>query len=181
MLRSSLALTGATLLICGALAGCTTTAATAAAPAPFASATLLSGDGSARGSVTFHAIAGKLELKLDAEGLAPGTHGVHLHTAGSCTAPDFASAGPHLNPHGKMHGTDNPQGSHLGDLPNVTAGADGKATLVATLQGSAADAETQLFDADGTAIVIHATADDYRTDPSGNSGGRIACGVLLRG
>jgi Cu-Zn family superoxide dismutase len=182
MLRSSLAMTGATLLMCGALAGCTTADTNmSTSPSSLASASLMSADGSAKGTATLRQIDGKIELRLEAWGLTPGVHGVHLHTTGVCAAPDFASAGGHLNPHGKMHGTDNPQGSHLGDLPNLTAGADGKGILVATLQDNAAQADAQLFDADGTSIVIHAAADDYRTDPSGNSGGRIACGVLARG
>ena len=113
-------------------------------------------------------------------GLSPGAHGVHLHTTGSCTAPDFASAGAHLNPGGHQHGTSNPAGPHLGDLPNITVGSAGTGTVSATLSGTREDVLARLFDADGTAVVVHANADDYRTDPSGNSGGRIACGVLTR-
>ncbi len=91
-----------------------------------------------------------------------------------------ASAGGHLNPHGKQHGMENPQGSHLGDLPNLSIGADGKGSFSVPLNGSPAEIEALLFDADGTALVVHAKPDDYRTDPSGNSGPRIACGVLTR-
>jgi Cu-Zn family superoxide dismutase len=78
----------------------------------------------------------------------------------------------------KQHGTENPAGAHLGDLPNLVVGAAGTGTVSATLRGTRADVLKDIFDADGTAVVVHATADDYRTDPSGNSGGRIACGVL---
>jgi len=167
--------------------GCATTASDkadvtpTAATAPTGSATLTAADGSARGTATLVSEDGKLELRVSAQGLSEGVHGIHLHAVGTCTVPDFASAGPHLNPHARMHGADNPQGSHLGDLPNLTAAADGTATLTATLAGAPAEVEAQLFDTDGTAVVVHAGPDDYKTDPSGNSGGRIACGVLTRG
>lgn len=143
-----------------------------------AATTLRSADGSARGNATLTAAGGGLELKIDASGLPAGQHGLHLHMAGRCDAPDFASAGAHLNPNAKQHGSENPQGSHLGDLPNLAVAPDGKGSLTVSLAGSRAEVEPVLFDGDGTAIVIHATADDYRTDPSGSSGARIACGVL---
>ena len=119
------------------------------------------------------------EVSLSA-GFDPGTRGIHLHTTGKCDAPGFTSAGGHLNPQGHQHGTENPQGAHLGDLPNVTIGSSGGGTVSATLRSSRADALAALFDSDGTAIVVHAGPDDYRTDPSGNSGDRIACGVFSR-
>jgi Cu-Zn family superoxide dismutase len=110
---------------------------------------------------------------------------MHLHQVGRCDqggTPTFASAGGHYNPAGRQHGTQNPEGPHAGDLPNVTVGADGRLTLpdsgvVAVMNETA---RAGLLDPDGTALVIHAQADDYRTDPSGNSGARIACGVLTR-
>lgn len=162
------------------------TGAVAAAPAdashsPVASATLAAADGSPRGKAWIVAHDGRWELKVDAEGLPAGAHGTHLHMVGKCEAPGFTTAGDHLNPHGRQHGSENPQGMHLGDLPNLTAGADGKGSLTAPLQGTPAELQAALFDADGTAVVIHAAADDYRTDPSGNSGSRIACGVLTPG
>jgi len=186
-LASRLAMAAAMALASSAIGGCATAStppATPPAPPPpasLASATLLSPDGATKATATLVSVNGKLELRIAAEGLTPGTHGVHLHTTGACTAPNFASAGGHLNPHARMHGTDNPMGSHLGDLPNLMIDDSGKGSLTATLQDTAAEGEPQLFDADGTAIVIHAAADDYKTDPSGNSGGRIACGVLTRG
>lgn len=122
-----------------------------------------------------------LTLNVAATGISPGPHGIHLHMVGNCTPPGFTSAGGHLNPGGHQHGTDNPAGSHLGDLPNIVANADGTATLSAALRGTRAQIEGALFDADGTAVVIHASADDYKTDPTGNSGARIVCGVLKRG
>ena len=98
-----------------------------------------------------------------------------MHAVGKCDPPDFASAGPHWNPTGKKHGMSNPAGPHAGDLPNVVVKANG--VLGATLVLSAASMSS-LIDADGAALVIHAAADDNMTDPSGNSGARIACAVL---
>lgn len=171
------------LVAAASVVGCTTTASDEAGNAapPVASVALAAADGSPRGSATVAVKGDTVELHIAAKGLSEGVHGIHLHAIGSCTAPDFTSAGPHLNPHARMHGTDNPQGSHLGDLPNLTAAADGTAMLTATLAGTPAELEAQLLDGDGTALVIHAAPDDYKTDPSGNSGGRIACGVLTRG
>lgn len=123
----------------------------------------------------------QLSLVMTIAGVSQGTHGVHLHTTGNCEAPSFTSAGGHLNPGGKQHGMDNPMGRHLGDLPNLEVGASGTGTLTAELPGAPDWLLAEMFDADGTAIVIHAGPDDYKTDPSGNSGSRIACGVLKRG
>jgi len=96
---------------------------------------------------------------------------LHLHAVGRCEGPKFDSAGPHWNPAGRQHGHLNPAGSHLGDLPNLTVSANGRGALNFLVRGG-------LVDADGTALVIHAKPDDYRTDPSGSSGDRIACAVL---
>jgi Cu-Zn family superoxide dismutase len=144
-------------------------------------AAVQSADGAAKGQARLVRVGNRVRLRLQASHLPAGRHGVHLHAVGNCTAPDFASAGPHLNPHGRMHGMDNPQGSHLGDLPNLVIGRSGKGSLTAWLRGTPDELGAELFDADGTALVIHAGQDDYRTDPSGNSGGRIACGVIRRG
>ena len=120
-----------------------------------------------------------LQVRVEAMGMRPGAYGAHLHTTGRCDAPDFASAGPHWNPTGQQHGKNNPQGTHKGDLPNLTVGTDGRGSFEVTIPGaSIGGGPNPLLDADGAAVVIHAGADDYRTDPSGNSGGRIACGVL---
>lgn len=119
-------------------------------------------------------------VRVTVRGFAPGVHGVHLHQTGRCEAPDFTSAGPHWNPTNHQHGQLNPQGPHLGDLPNLEVRANGTGRIditVAVPAGTAAGVNP-LLDADGTAVVIHAAADDLRTDPSGNSGARIACGVL---
>jgi Cu-Zn family superoxide dismutase len=121
-----------------------------------------------------------VRVRVTVRGFAPGVHGVHLHQTGRCDAPDFASAGPHWNPTSHQHGRLNPQGPHLGDLPNLQVAANGSGRIdfaVPIPAGTAAGANP-LLDADGTAVVIHAAADDLRTDPSGNSGARIACGAL---
>lgn len=124
---------------------------------------------------------GSLVLRLDAQGVTPGAHGLHFHAVGSCEGPAFASAGPHLNPQARQHGHENPAGSHLGDLPNVTADSEGRIAANLGLSQDAALIEAALFDGDGAAIVLHGRADDYLTDPSGGSGERIACGLLRRG
>lgn len=141
-------------------------ATTAAVPFP-----VLGPNGEPRGIVSFFGDGRKTDIRVQAEGLPPGVHGIHLHMVGKCGGPDFKSAGAHWNPHGRQHGRDNPLGAHLGDLANLEAGADGKASASFSIDGDMADA-------DGTSLVIHAKADDYRTDPSGNSGDRIACAVL---
>ena len=143
-------------------------------------ATLRLASGLPGGTAQLLASGEQVNITVAVAGIAPGVHGLHLHMTGSCEAPDFASAGGHLNPTGQQHGTSNPAGAHLGDLPNLTAGSAGTGTISATLPGTREQVLAQVFDGDGTAVVVHAGADDYRTDPSGNSGGRIACGVLTR-
>jgi superoxide dismutase, Cu-Zn family len=114
--------------------------------------------------------------------LSPGDHGIHFHSVGSCVAassPVFSSAGGHYNPLGKQHGLSNPAGPHAGDAPNFTVGVDGKGKGSFTTDRITLTAgPTSLFDADGSSIVIHAGADDQTSQPAGNSGGRIACGVV---
>jgi Cu-Zn family superoxide dismutase len=162
------------------LAGCAASdSGTAASPAA-AFAQIKAPDGRILARAAVRAAGHSLRVRVDAAGLAPGTYGAHLHAVGRCDPPAFASAGPHWNPTSRQHGKDNPMGMHMGDLPNLVVGADGRggyeyAIADATLAGPSTDA---LLDADGAAVVIHAQADDYRTDPSGNSGPRIACGVL---
>lgn len=141
-------------------------------------ATLRLANGLPGGTAQLLASGSEVNISVAVVGIAPGSHAVHLHEVGSCEAPDFASAGRHLNPHNRQHGTENPAGAHLGDLPNVRAGSGGAGTVSATLQGRRDQVLAQLFDSDGTAVVVHAAADDYRTDPAGSAGARIACGVL---
>lgn len=123
--------------------------------------------------------AGAVRIRLNATGLRPGTYAAHVHAVGRCDAPDFASAGSHWNPQGRQHGRENPAGAHVGDLPNIVIGADGRGSIDARMDAaSLRKGANPMFDADGSALLIHAAADDYRTDPSGNSGARIACGVI---
>lgn len=117
-----------------------------------------------------------LVVTVVAKGLPKGEKGIHLHMVGQCEGPKFTSAGGHWNPHGKMHGRDNPEGAHSGDLPNITIGKKGAGKLKFDIPDMRLH---QLIDDDGAAIVIHAQSDDNRTDPSGNSGDRIACGVFV--
>ena len=166
------------LLMAAAVSGCQTVDE---APAQrLGQATLRLANGLPAGTAQLLASGARVDIAVALVGISPGPHGVHLHTVGSCEAPDFASAGGHLNPANRQHGTSNPAGAHLGDLPNATVGGNGMGAVSATLPGPTETVLAHLFDADGTAIVVHANADDYRTDPSGNSGGRIACGVLTR-
>ncbi|MDD3798017.1 MAG: superoxide dismutase family protein [Novosphingobium sp.] len=162
-----------------ALAACTTVEKSPAES--IASANIALANGQPAGTARIEARGGRLMLIVGLAEVSPGVHGIHLHAVGSCAAPSFASAGGHLNPAGRQHGIDNPKGRHLGDLPNVAVGSDGTGRLEITLDGTRETLRRELFDADGTAIVVHAGPDDYKTDPSGNSGGRIACGVFMPG
>ena len=145
-----------------------------------ATAQLHQANGAPAGTAVLAASGERLILSMAVVGLPEGVRGTHLHITGRCDGPNFASAGGHLNPGMRQHGTHNPAGSHLGDLPNLTVDSYGAGAITAVLPGPRGEVEAALFDSDGTAIVIHATADDYRTDPSGNSGPRIACGILTR-
>jgi superoxide dismutase, Cu-Zn family len=119
-----------------------------------------------------------LRVEISVKGQKPGERGVHLHTIGSCEGPKFTSAGPHWNPTNKMHGRDNPNGTHAGDLPNLLIGKKGRGSLRFDVPEARLDKANGLMDADGASIVVHALSDDHRTDPSGNSGDRVACGIL---
>ena len=115
--------------------------------------------------------------------LSPGEHGIHIHNVGKCEPPAFTTAGPHFNPTGAHHGMNNTQDAHphLGDLPNLVVGQDGKAKTTFVAKGvTLGDGPSSLFHDGGTALVIHAKADDLMSDPSGNSGDRIACGVITK-
>lgn len=142
-------------------------------------ATLRQANGLPAGTAQLFSSGSDVTLTVAVAGLSEGTRGIHLHTTGKCDAPDFTTAGGHLNPASRQHGIDNPAGKHLGDLPNIVTGTSGTGTFTANL-GARDTVFAALFDADGTAIVVHAGPDDYRTDPAGNSGSRIACGVISR-
>ena len=146
-----------------------------------AKADLLNAKGAPVGTATFSEKANGVQLDLKVSNLPPGPHGFHIHAVGRCQAPDFASAGPHFNPEGKQHGWDNPQGHHLGDLQNLNVGPDGKAKIRILVPGvTLGEGPTSLFHEGGTALIIHAKPDDGKTDPAGNAGPRIACGVVIR-
>lgn len=133
------------------------------------------------GKVTLREDGQQIKLRVEAHGLTPGLHGMHLHAAGKCEAPDFQSAGGHLNPTAMHHGHKNPQGPHLGDLGNLKIGDDRKGDLTVDVSGPEARLGLKGFleaNPTGLSLVIHASQDDETTDPSGNSGARVACAVL---
>ncbi|WP_342514165.1 superoxide dismutase family protein [Sporosarcina sp. FSL K6-1522] len=145
-------------------------------------APILNTEGNQIGEVSFTEEEDGVIIELAAEGLPPGTKGIHIHETGVCTPPDFTSAGGHFNPKKKEHGFENPKGFHLGDLPNIEVDADGKVSAKMkdneiTLKSGA---DNSILDRDGSALVIHEKADDYKTDPSGNSGARIACAAVTK-
>jgi Cu-Zn family superoxide dismutase len=147
---------------------------------PVLSADVRDAQGRTRARATAEQSGDSLRVRIEAVGMSPGAYGAHLHTVGRCDPPGFATAGPHWNPSGAMHGKDNPKGMHKGDLPNLMVGTDGRGSFEYTIPnaGLSGMLPNRLIDGDGASVVIHAKADDYRTDPSGNSGERIACGVL---
>jgi|SRR6516164_3263024 len=122
-----------------------------------------------------------VKIEVNVSQLPPGKHGIHIHAVGKCEGPAFTTAGGHLNPDAKKHGKENPEGPHAGDLLNLEVKADGtaKATLLDTMV-TLGDGPNSVFHEGGTAIVIHEKEDDYKTDPAGNSGARIACGVIQK-
>ncbi|HEX6165032.1 MAG TPA: superoxide dismutase family protein [Vicinamibacterales bacterium] len=124
---------------------------------------------------------GGVSIDLDVKGLPPGEHALHFHAVPKCEGPDFMSAGGHFNPANKKHGMQNPEGPHAGDMPNFTVDAKGnaKTTIVNKNVTTGAEANS-MYAAGGTALMIHAAADDMKTDPSGNAGARIACGVITK-
>jgi Cu-Zn family superoxide dismutase len=149
-------------------------------PPPSAGATLKDGNGAVVGSAVFLQQDDGIRILLDVKGLAPGTKGVHIHAVGRCEGPGFESAGGHFNPTNAQHGLENPKGPHAGDLPNIVVDATGRGHLEFT--DSRVNLKPQgpgsLLDGSGTALIVHQDEDDQRTDPAGNSGPRVACGVV---
>lgn len=151
----------------------------AAAAGPTATASLKDAEGKEVGTATLRPAKGGVSVHVVVAGLTPGKHGIHVHGVGKCEPPDFKSAGGHFNPTGKHHGIHNPEGPHAGDMPNLTVGKSGKANHTFTVRGTTlGEGPGSLFGPEGTSLVIHADPDDEKTDPAGNSGARIACGVI---
>ncbi|MGA9756560.1 MAG: superoxide dismutase family protein [Desulfobaccales bacterium] len=174
MLRKILA-AGLGLALALAL-GCGQSAPTAA------KATLVDNQGQKVGEATLTQTPEGVKIVMQVENLPPGEHAFHIHAKGVCATPGFEAAGGHFNPFGKQHGLKNPAGPHAGDLPNITVGADGKAKVevVANLVTLKDGEKNSLLQPGGTSLVIHAGADDYVSDPAGNAGPRIACGVITK-
>ncbi|MBX9796041.1 superoxide dismutase family protein [Sphingomonas sp.] len=142
---------------------------------PVAIASLRTATGADVGRATARQTKGGLRLTVDVMGMPPGEHGAHIHAVGRCDPTDFMTAGGHWNPAATKHGLMNPAGPHEGDLPNLIVGNDGHGTLGVTIKGATM---AGLLDSDGSAMIVHAARDDQVSDPSGNSGARIACGVF---
>ena len=165
--------------VAAVLAGC------ASAPADkgplSAEATLKDKDGKQVGVATLIETPEGVRVALTGYRLPPGSHGLHVHAAGLCEPPDFTSAGAHFNPVNKQHGRMNPAGPHAGDLPNLVVAASGEGGIdVTTKAFTLRPGSSSLLGDKGTSLVVHANLDDEKTDPTGNSGGRIACGVITK-
>ena len=165
----------ATSLFGGILAACLS----AAVQAQTASATLAPTAGNTTsGTVTFTQKGDKVTVEAKLSGLTPGGHGFHIHEKGDCSAPDAMSAGGHFNPAGKPHGSPDTPDHHAGDMPMLQADASGNATLTADLAGVAVGSGAG--DIVGKSVIVHKDADDYKTQPTGNSGARVGCGVIKK-
>jgi superoxide dismutase, Cu-Zn family len=158
----------------------------AATPATAAAATahadLADAKGAKVGTAVLSEGGGGVHVVVKVQGLAPGKHGFHVHSVGKCDPPDFMTSGSHFNPTGRKHGLKSADGAHLGDMPNLEVGADGKGEGHFTLKGvSLGEGPNGLFGPASTAVVIHEKVDDETSDPGGNSGARVACGVINPG
>lgn len=190
MVRATAAALALTGLVAVACAGGANVGRSSATPNPdaydespasvIANAAIVNADGTTVGLASLRETRLGVRIEVKVTGLPPGKHGMHIHAVGKCDKPDFASAGPHFNINAKTHGVPGSVNAHAGDLPNLVVGPDGKGSLLfysPHLSLNKAQSNGLTFGA-GTAVVIHANEDDEKTDPSGNSGGRIACGVV---
>ena len=172
------------IVVLALVAGCARSAtvgspnASISPSAPQATAVMHDAAGRTLGTLTLVDASQGILVSGRLTGLPPGEHALHLHAIGKCDAPGFTTSGGHWNPTSREHGTMNPNGPHFGDLPTLTVGPDSAVTITAVTPGGTLHGANALLDADGAAVVIHAVADDNRSNPAGNAGGRIACGVV---
>lgn len=161
------------LALAATLAGCASTPAGPRAEAKLAP----TAGNAANGLVSFSQDGDKLRVSAEISGLTPGPHGFHVHDKGDCSAPDATSAGGHFNPGGKAHGSPEQPEHHAGDLPQLVADAAGVARF--TVDSDALSIGSGAANIVGRSVVVHAAADDFKSQPAGNSGARIACGVIV--